>query len=405
MKRYWLISLVLSCFIYLSACTTAGVILQTAPSKPKGLEASPPITVNTLAEWEQERANLKKLLERDIYGPVPDLGTVNILSRKVLNDAALNGKATVEEITLNVAPSFNEQITSPRSFRFVLVSPNKVNKPVPIIMMETFCPNHATLPFEGISKPDGAYFDCSGGGMMGSIFGYVFGRYITSPPIEMIINKGYALATTYSSEFVPDNSEHASPILNGYASNAGAIALWAYQFSAMSKVLKDDDRFNASISYGHSRYGKSALVAAAYDSNIDAVISHQSGTGGASLTKGKPGETRQDITQSYPHWFTQHYAQSDPKLDQHHLLALIAPSPVFLGNAKRDVWSDPEGAYRAVIAADKVYELYNKAGLSTKKLTEFKPDDTLAFWMRAGTHGVVKEDWPAFLQFLDAHFK
>jgi len=193
MKRYWLIAIVLSCFIYLSACTTAGVILQTAPSKPKGLEASPPITVNTLAEWEQERANLKKLLERDIYGPVPDLGTVNILSRIVLNDAALNGKATVEEITLNVAPSFNEQITSPRSFRFVLVSPNKVNKPVPIIMMETFCPNHATLPFEGISKPDGAYFDCSGGGMMGSIFGYVFGRYITSPPIEMIIDKGYAL--------------------------------------------------------------------------------------------------------------------------------------------------------------------------------------------------------------------
>ena len=379
--------------------------MKTAPSKPKAQNASPPIQAQTVSDWETNIPYIRSLLERDIYGAIPSLGDITIVERKTVNALALDGKANVEEITLSVAPQINGEITNPRTFRYVLVSPNAAKDAVPVIMMETFCPNHRTLFFEGISKPDGAYFDCSDSGLMGSIFRYFFGRYITSPPIEMIINRGYAVATTYSSEFIPDNAKRARPILNDYGTNTAAIGLWAYQFSAMAKVLEADPRINASITYGHSRFGKSALVAAAYDTQIDAVIAHQSGTGGASLTRNKPGETRKAITESYPHWFTQAYSQSDPELDQHHLLALIAPRPLMLGNAKRDVWSDPEGAFRAAKAANSIYRLYDSYGLSADKLTHFKPSDDIAFWMRPGTHGVVKEDWPAFLAFLDAHFK
>ncbi|MEZ5920566.1 MAG: hypothetical protein R3C60_04355, partial [Parvularculaceae bacterium] len=78
--------------------------------------------------------------------------------------------------------------------------------------------------------------------------------------------------------------------------------------------------------------------------------------------------------------------------------------PVLLGNARRDVWSDPNGAFRAALGADPVYRLYDEKGLDQKRLVPFEPSSELAFWIRPGTHGVVKEDWPAFLQFLDAHF-
>ena len=155
---------------------------------------------------------------------------------------------------------------------------------------------------------------------------------------------------------------------------------------------------------------RSALVAAAFDPNVDAVISHQSGTGGASLSRDKPGETVQDITNGYPVWFSpaySGYAKNEDALpiDQHHLLALIAPRPILLGNAKRDVWSDPNGAFRAAQGATPAYTLYGSSGLTRSKLNEFDPAADIAFWIRPGTHGVVKEDWPAFLDFLDAHFK
>ena len=92
-------------------------------------------------------------------------------------------------------------------------------------------------------------------------------------------------------------------------------------------------------------------------------------------------------------------------MDQHQLIALMAPRPLLLGNAKRDVWSDPEGAFRAAKGAAPAYKVYGSDGLRQSKLTQFDPKADIAFWMRPGTHGVVKEDWPAFLEFMDAHFK
>jgi len=82
----------------------------------------------------------------------------------------------------------------------------------------------------------------------------------------------------------------------------------------------------------HPFQGKSALVAAAFDETIDGVIAHQSGTGGASLSKDKKGETVAAITEGYQHWFAPAYREENLTIDQHQLLALIAPRPVLLGN-------------------------------------------------------------------------
>ena len=120
----------------------------------------------------------------------------------------------------------------------------------------------------------------------------------------------------------------------------------------------------------------------------------------------KTGETLHNLISIYAHWLTpnaSNYSENPRTLpsDAHALLAFIAPKPILLGNARRDVWSDPEGAYQAAKWASQ----NTTQSFSARRLDDFKPEDDIAIWTRPGTHGIVKEDWPAFLDFLDAHFK
>jgi hypothetical protein len=278
--------------------------------------------------------------------------------------------------------------------------------------METFCPRWATIPDPGVTGAPAQGADR--GGLMESLATFVFGRYICTPPNEAILDAGYAIASIFPSEIVPDRRADGLAALKRLSQGHGdddtrwgAIAAWAWSYSRMIDVLEQDDRLDADamIVWGHSRYAKAALVAAAFDPRIDGVISHQSGTGGASLNAEKKGESIKGITGSYPHWFAKAYRDDNlAGYDQHMLLALIAPRPVLLGNARRDVWSDPNGAFRAALGADPVYRLYGERGLDQARLKPYDPSADLAFWIRPGTHGVVKEDWPAFLEFLNAHF-
>ena len=370
--------------------------MMTAPSKPKGVVATPAISTKSIAEWEVQKPRLQTAFEEQIFGVMPKIFDTSLVNSRPIKEHSF--KANIEELELKTSRG--------ETYMAVVVTPKNRTNALPIIMMENFCPNHAVIPAQDISKPIGDYFDCSGDGMMSNVFGYFFGRYITTPPINMIMEKGYALAVIYPSSTYPDSAARFDRSTAPSSQHPwGTVGAWAYQFSSLSNYLKTNARFSKTISYGHSRYGKSALVAAAFDPSIDGVIAHQSGTGGASLSRNKNGETVAAITDGYPHWFTPAYEEASLTIDQHQLLGLIAPRPILLGNAKRDVWSDPEGAFRAAQGATPVYKLYGSEGLRKSKLTEFDPSADIAFWMRPGTHGVVKEDWPAFLDFMDSHFK
>jgi len=414
MKRFWLGIIILASLALLSSCSGARVLMQTAPSKPKGALASPPIIAQSIEDWSAQKADIRAKLEREIYGEMPRNFETSIQARRTL--AEHNYDADIEELSLITLQIIDESggasgapaRTAERiiEYQAVLVLPKNAVADTPIIMMENFCPNHNVIPNAGVSRPANLTFSCDGDGMMSSLMTYFFGRYIATPPIRDILKAGYGLAVIYPPATFPDNAKGFEAARKAAPSSEhrwGAVAAWAYQFSTLSNALSSLG-YETTIAYGHSRYGKSALVAAAFDETIDGAIAHQSGTGGASLSRGKKGETVADITQSYLHWFIPAYREDTLTIDQHHLLALIAPRPIFLGNAKRDVWSDPEGAFRAAQGATPVYNLYGQDGLRQEKLTAFEPSADIAFWMRPGTHGVVKEDWPAFLAFMDAHF-
>jgi len=409
MKRFWLEVFIILFFGLMSSCAGSRALMQTAPSTPKKVQATPAITTSSLSQWEATKPELKALFEANIYGNLPEtLGPATLQNVKPIAQGAFNNSADIFEWTIQTQENFDP-------FKVIILKPTNypTGKTLPIISTQNFCPNYNVIPVDGISKPKRSGFSCDGDGAMANVFGYFFGRYITTPPVEMIMKRGYALAVVYPSDFVPDNAAAAAPYLSELSQGdnpTGAIMAWAWQASRIVDTLEDSNEFGDIITYGHSRYGKSALVAAAFDMRIDGVIAHQSGTGGASLSRDKPGETVALVTEKFPHWFTPKFSsyaedQSALPVDQHELLALIAPRPIMLGNAKRDVWSDPEGAFRAAMGANPSYALYGSKGLTAEKLTEFKPGDDISYWMRPGTHGVVTEDWPAFLDFLDAHFK
>lgn len=417
---------ILALLILLASGGCVRLTMAWADLDPSGRPAAtPPVlaalegggTVQSAEAWQDQRPAIRNALEKNIYGTMPSGGEARLVGRRVVDDTYLGGLAVLEDWDISVTAFYDGQASPPTLLRMAVMIPAG-HVDAPVILMETFCRNHNTFPNSDVWRPEGEGM-CDGDGVLSSAMSYVFGRYITTPPLEEIARRGYAIAAFHPGDVVPDDAsqgqaaldEMAAPVA-GDGTQPGAIAAWGWLFSRAVDVLETDDRFSGSdmVSWGHSRYGKAALVGAAWDERIDGVIAHQSGTGGAALNKAKKGESVGDITGSYPHWFADNYAayagrEDALPIDQHHLLALIAPRPVFLGNARRDVWSDPTGTFVAAQGADPVWELLGSQGLDQDMLVSFDPQADISFFIRPGTHGITEEDWPAFLDFLDAHFK
>jgi hypothetical protein len=163
--------------------------------------------------------------------------------------------------------------------------------------------------------------------------------------------------------------------------------------------------------FGHSRNGKTALLAAAFDDRIDLAIPHQAGCGGTAPSRGTVGESVKQINDRFPHWFDgefKKFNQEPAKLpfDQHCLIALVAPRPVLLSNATEDTWANPAGQFEMLQAAEPVYRLLGAGGLEA---TEIPAPGTLVngklgYFIRPGKHSTTPQDWKIFLDFADRHF-
>jgi hypothetical protein len=242
--------------------------------------------------------------------------------------------------------------------------------------------------------------------------------------LEVILARGYAIATLEAADFCPDNKDtfRQGLLARFYPGRSGppgpqepgAIATWAW---ALSRALdyfeidRDIDPRKVAV-IGHSRMGKTALWAGTEDPRFALVISNNSGCGGAALSKRNFGETVARINRVFPHWFCGNFSKYNGQedqlpLDQHELIALIAPRPVYIASAQQDGWADPRGEYLAAVAAGPVYRLFGLSGLDTSDSPPLNQSvgQTIGYHIRAGKHALTDFDWLKYLDFADRHLK
>ena len=199
--------------------------------------------------------------------------------------------------------------------------------------------------------------------------------------------------------------------MSGY--DWGAIAAWAWGLQRAVDYLVTDGALDPKriAVVGHSRNGKAALLAGAFDERIALIIPLQAGCGGTAPSRGKIGESVKQINDRFPHWFNAEFKKFNEQperlpFDQHGLIALCAPRPVLLSNAVEDTWANPAGQFEMLRAADPVYRLLGTDGLGAQQIPETGKllDSTLGYYIRPGKHSMTREDWKIFLDFADKHF-
>jgi len=339
-------------------------------------------TVSDPANWSPEaRAKTLEVFEKEVYGINPKGG---IPSEWKLDRerTIMEGKVHQREYVLTLGGSLKA-----RALAFLPVGKENV----PAFLGLNFRGNHTLQADEWITKTND------------EPRGKAEGRW----PVEMITKAGFALVTIHCADFDPDkddgfkNGVHALFEEKRDDSSWGTIAGWAWGLSRVRDQLKTIPEIDAGkvVVIGHSRLGKTALWAGASDENFAMAISNNSGCGGAALSKRKHGETVARINKVFPHWFSKSFRKYNDKeetlpIDQHQLIACIAPRPVYVASATGDDWADPKGEFLALkMAAPAWGETLTEMPAAGGAVGKGKA----RYHLREGKHDITPWDWERYL--------
>jgi hypothetical protein len=378
------------------------------PSPLGAFEGDPPI--ESAEDWMARRAPLlRAAFQNFVYGAPPAATAPRVVSRRLVDANAFGGLGRIEELTLAI-----EGERGVASFALLLATPHNADAAAPVVIAPNFCGNAAALGRRYPQLAEPAWLAPRCRTLVGRALARAMqGAHIVRPAFRELLSHGYAVATFSPGEVAPDDPDLAREALarlpDASAERLGAVGVWAWAISRVVDVIEREPELDASrvAVFGHSRFGKAALWATAMDMRIGAVIANQSGRLGASPSGSHVGETLNGLFHRYPHWFPR-VVETDgvsDEIDQHLLLALIAPRPILLSGARLDRWSDPAGAFRAAEAASPVYELFGRVGLDQVDMRSTNLNADIAFYFRPGGHGVRPSDWATARAFLDAHFK
>lgn len=374
--------------------------------------------VKSEKDWfKKQRPEILKLFTEQVYGKVP--GELGISEVKVweTSDNALNGLARRKQLSLFFKKNeLNLEVN-------VLMYLPKTTQKVPVFLAYNFTGNHAVYNDPAIRLTESWV---ANNPSVGIINNKVTEQSRASAndrwPVDEIIKAGYGLVTIYYGDVDPDKDDFSDGIHPFFYKEGqtkpdydewGSIAAWAWGLSRAMDYLETDPMVDSKkvAVLGHSRLGKTALWAGATDPRFAMVISNESGCGGAALSKRIYGETVEIINTSFPHWFCDNFLQYNDHedllpVDQHMLLALIAPRPLYVASAEGDQWADPKGEFLSAKYASAVYELLGKEGLPVKEMPQVNHPvmGTIGYHIRTGKHDLTPYDWTQYIRFADKHF-
>lgn len=371
--------------------------------------------IETPEQWyTQRRPELKQLFQHYVYGYLPP--PTPIQAEIMQEDADLfGGKATLKQIEIRF-PALPDD--APR-IHLALFVPN-ADGPAPCILALNKCGNCTVTDYPGVRIDPDAWLHSACAATE-----ELRGNKKDFWAIEQKIDRGYAFATFHESDIDPDQDDFSDgihpyfPDLPGpEAAKWGTISAWAWGLQRCLDYLIEDPDVDGEkvIVTGHSRRGKTALWAAAYDDRFAIAMPHQSGTGGMALSRDNDEETVERINTHFPHWFNDLFQafngrEQDLPVDQHLLVALVAPRPLLDTAGLQDTWANYESALKNLQAADPVYEFLGKPGLvGDGMVLEDEPiggDDfgTLLQYRRDTNHTWNSDYWEKMMDFADLHFQ
>lgn len=413
-------------------CFLSGIFLVVKGQEPNYDESKVPqyilpdplvmengMKITNQAEWtEKRRQEILNLFEMHVYGKSPEKHEglhFEVLSE---NRYTISNMATRKEIAVYFTDSNEHYMT------ILMYIPNKRTGAVPLFFGLNFKGNHTICDDAEITESITRMKPREGGSEIRT-GAFKHGEAASRWPVEMLIANGYGLATVYRGDIDPDyddgfkNGVHPLFYKNGQtkpeADEWGTLAAWAWGLSCAMDYFETDEDVDASkiAVVGHSRHGKTALWTGAIDQRFAMAISNDSGCGGAALSRRQYGETISKINKLFPHWFCENfkqYSNNEDKLpvDQHQLIALMAPRPVYIASAIEDKWADPKGEFLSGVHASPVYELFGLEGLAAKEMPEVDNpvmDGHIGYHVRSGDHDITLYDWQQFVKFADKYFK
>jgi hypothetical protein len=384
--------------------------LPDRPDLPDPLVMLDGTRVASREDWfGKRRPELKALFQHYMYGELPPAPATVNAAVEFEDRAAVGGKATLKELALTVGPDAAPPI------RLLLIVPNHRKGPAPVFLGINFCGNHGLVNDRRVHIPTSWIYSNETGVKDNRATEAGRGSRAASWSLEQSIDRGYAVASFYSGDVDPDRPDERGglrPYLKS-AGDCGTILAWAWGLQRAVDYLVTDKEIDPKriAVFGHSRLGKTALVAAAFDERIALAIPHQAGCGGTAPSRGKVGESVQQINDRFPHWFCATFKEFNSRperlpFDQNCLAALVAPRPLLFSNAVGDTWANPRGQFDVLRATEPVYHLLGVRGLET---ADFPPPgrlvgDRLGYYIRAGGHSTTPDDWKVFLDFADRHF-
>jgi len=379
--------------------------------------------VKSKSDWEKRRLEIVQLFSEHVYGAMPDSAEKRRVEFSQYSESKIkleiDPKSDESEHVEAIAKEFDiyfgiDESGKEHQVRLLLVLPadSKINAPV--FLGYNFQGNHTVHSTEKISLAQVWNRDKKWATAQEDTRGSKSNRW----PLGLIVSKGYAVATAYYGDVDPDfddgfkNGIHPLfPELQNRPNNLSSIGAWAWGLSRIVDFLEALPEVNGSrvAVFGHSRLGKTALWAGATDPRFRVVISNNSGCGGAALARREIGETVKRINTVFPHWFcTKHkdYNESvnEMPVDQHMLIAAIAPRAVYIASAQSDKWADPKGEFLSALHASPTFEMLGMKGLGAeaempetgKRIGE---DAGVGYHIREGKHDIKRFDWEQFLSF------